>query len=211
MDGACQVPPPSPCDPIRPGEFGACEAVLGWGVGADGQCAVVSGCGCDEGCAGRVFDDEAACEAACEAPVGCPDADIDRICDADDSVCNADGTLLMCRRVAPDCPRGTVPEVRNGCYTDVCVSWDDCGEGPAPDCQQDADCAADEICLNQVCEPAPMCGRRAELDPNDRMYDRFEGTGANNACRQDADCVIGGCSAEVCAAEPAISTCEGLP
>ena len=61
-------------------------------------------------------------------PVGCvADADGDAVCDADDSDCNADGTLLMCRRVAPQCAAGTVPEVRQGCYTDVCVTWAECG------------------------------------------------------------------------------------
>ena len=61
-------------------------------------------------------------------PVGCvADADGDAVCDVDDSACNADGTLLMCRRVAPQCAAGTVPEVRQGCYTDVCVTWAECG------------------------------------------------------------------------------------
>lgn len=49
------------------------------------------------------------------------------------------------------------------------------------------------------------------VDPSDAYYDRFEGTSADNACTTDADCVVGGCSAEVCAAESVDSTCEGLP
>ena len=40
------------CDAIQPNEFGACEAVLGFGVNADGNCSVVSGCGCGDRCAG---------------------------------------------------------------------------------------------------------------------------------------------------------------
>jgi hypothetical protein len=67
--GLCVAGPAAPvaCDPIRDGEFGACEALLGWGVNAQGACAPVSGCGCDDRCEGRVFPDERSCAAACLA------------------------------------------------------------------------------------------------------------------------------------------------
>jgi hypothetical protein len=60
----------------------------------------------------------------------CPDADGDGVCDAEDGDCNADGTPLRCRRAPPVCrERGTVPEIRDGCYTGDCVTWEECGGG----------------------------------------------------------------------------------
>src|SRR5690606_31506434 len=105
----------------------------------------------------------------------CPDADADGVCDADDANCNVDGKPLACRRVAPPCPRGTVPEVQDGCYTDRCVSWDEC----------------------------VPCEARPSVPEDDPLHDRFEGTGLQNACDTDADCFVGGCSGEVCAAQHA--------
>jgi eight-cysteine-cluster-containing protein len=52
---------------------------------------------------------------------------------------------------------------------------------------------------------------RTTVDPSDFYYDRFEGTHLRNDCLTDRDCVVGGCSAEICAAEGGVSTCEGLP
>ena len=40
------------------------------------------------------------------------------------------------------------------------------------------------------------------------LYGRLEAPDAKNACAVDADCVKGGCSAEVCAAENVVTTCE---
>jgi eight-cysteine-cluster-containing protein len=141
----------------------------------------------------------------------CDDADRDGECDGDDATCEADGTRLACRRVAPECEAGTVPEVREGCYTDRCVTWVECAAlvGP-PACTGDADCGPGEVCRLAVCEPA-TCERRATVPTDDPFYERFEGIGAANACTQDADCFAGGCSGEVCAAEIVASTCEGLP
>ena len=53
------------CDAIQPNEFGACEAVLGFGVNADGNCSVVSGCGCGDRCAGRVYPTVEECTSIC--------------------------------------------------------------------------------------------------------------------------------------------------
>ena len=39
-------------------------------------------------------------------------------------------------------------------------------------------------------------------------HDLFEGVGLKNACTQDSDCHVGGCSAEICSAEEgAVSPC----
>ena len=62
-----------------------------------------------------------------------------------------------------------------------------------PDCQ----CVASN-CETTVATSSPF-------------YDRFEATSLRNRCDTDRDCVVGGCSSEMCAAESGISTCEGLP
>jgi eight-cysteine-cluster-containing protein len=292
--GGAEPPPPVPCSAVAPGEFGDCRAVIGFASNGDGTCGVVSGCGCDARCEGRVFPTEADCLLTCVeppppafcggfagipcergfecvddpndgcdpanggadcggicVPVGvCPDADADGRCDDQDGECNADGSLLMCRRVAPPCAAGTVPEVRNGCYTDVCVTWEQCaggvieppamcapvepgefglcdavlgvGIGPDGTCQAVSGCGCDARCDGRVfatiddCEAAciggPVCAREPSVSPRDPMYDRYEGTDYVNNCRADADCVTGGCSGEVCTAEPGIATtCELVP
>lgn len=62
-----------------------------------------------------------------------------------------------------------------------------------PDCQ----------CVASNCETTV-----ATTDP---LHSRFEATSLRNACATDRDCIVGGCSSEMCAAESGISTCEGLP
>lgn len=57
---------------------------------------------------------------------------MDAQCDDADGECNSDGSRLLCRRAAPQCPPGTVPEVRNGCYTDACLDWVECAAASAP-------------------------------------------------------------------------------
>ncbi len=52
------------------------------------------------------------------------------------------------------------------------------------------------------------CAEGATVDPDDPMYERWEAPGFDNACSTDSDCVVGGCSSEVCAAEPVVTTCE---
>jgi probable HAF family extracellular repeat protein len=57
---------PAACSAIEPGEFGDCRAIIGWGIDpVTGQCAGISGCGCDERCEGRVFPDERTCQQQC--------------------------------------------------------------------------------------------------------------------------------------------------
>lgn len=58
----------------------------------------------------------------------------------------------------------------------------------------------------------PPITRRAAVPADHTLFDRFEGTGFDNACNADADCYTGGCSGEVCsAATDVITTCEVLP
>lgn len=141
---------------------------------------------------------------------GCDDADHDGICDADDRLCESDGSQLQCRRPEPACERGTHPEVRGGCYTDRCLSWEMCAEATAAEgCVVDIDCGDEQSCQNGACVDVACIV--PTVSPRDPRHGRYEGIGANNACRQDADCVRSGCSAEICAAEQLASTCEVVP
>jgi hypothetical protein len=63
---------------------------------------------------------------ACLDAAPCEDADQDGVCDDEDSSCESDRSVLSCRQLAPECPRGTVPQVVEGCYTDRCVTWEEC-------------------------------------------------------------------------------------
>jgi eight-cysteine-cluster-containing protein len=56
--------------------------------------------------------------------------------------------------------------------------------------------------------PPPCSPTVTAADP---YYGRFEGIAFLNNCLTDQDCVVGGCSSEICAAEVAFSTCEVLP
>ncbi len=59
-------PSPARCSPVEDGEFGHCRAIIGWGIDPrTGECDLVSGCGCDERCEGRVFRTEGACLQLC--------------------------------------------------------------------------------------------------------------------------------------------------
>ncbi len=186
---------PGPCDPIVEGEFGACEALIGWGLNQDGRCAPVSGCGCDEGCEGRVFESVEACEAMCGAPECERDADDDDICDDEDRECNADGTPVQCRVVQPVCREGTVPEVRNNCYTRRCVTWAECGE-PCGDRDDDGIC--DEV--DPICN---LDGRPVECDVVEPRCGEGMIPSARDGCYTN-ECV----PIERCASEPAM--CGGI-
>jgi hypothetical protein len=99
---------------------------------SDADLCVPSTCFCDEEFGGWVCTED--CGQAFECvPEGevippCPDADRDGVCDGEDSVCEVDSVAINCRRLAPDCPRGEVPEAIDGCYTDVCLPWALCAE-----------------------------------------------------------------------------------
>src|SRR5512143_733796 len=58
--------------------------------------------------------------------------------------------------------------------------------------------------------PSGDCPRTPSVTQDDPRYSRFESPKLKNDCRSDADCVVGGCGNEVCAAECAVSTCELL-
>ena len=93
-------------------------------------------------------DHEGPCDDVCPA-----DTDGDSICDLQDPYCNRDDIPLSCRRLEPECPRGTVPEVINGCYTDECVTWEACGQAPS-------DCPGEDpsiTCEDTGCEGELTC------------------------------------------------------
>ncbi|HEU0031819.1 MAG TPA: hypothetical protein VFQ53_14375 [Kofleriaceae bacterium] len=64
----------------------------------------------------------------------CPAAGaLDAPCPRPFALCIPEGTSpgrcfdeVLCDRVAPSCPEGTVPGVENGCYTDACIPKDLC-------------------------------------------------------------------------------------
>ncbi|MEZ4439166.1 MAG: hypothetical protein R3B72_08755 [Polyangiaceae bacterium] len=64
--------------------------------------------------------------------------------------------------------------------------------------------------LLALCAPAACGESMPSLEEGEPLYDRLEGTGFDNGCESDSDCVVGGCSSEVCAAEAVASTCEVL-
>jgi len=54
--------------------------------------------------------------------------------------------------------------------------------------------------------------RQPAVSATHPLFDRFEGTGFPNDCNADAECHTGGCSSEVCSADPGVvTTCEVLP
>jgi eight-cysteine-cluster-containing protein len=143
-------------------------------------------------------------------PCECADEPIPEIC-TDDSQCRAGaewcegGQCVECDNLglACDlyCPYGF--KTRNGCVP--C----ECEEGPAP-CSDHSDCpGAYESCIDGVCvAQAPPCTPTVSTD--DPLYNRFEGIGLDNTCETALDCVVSGCSGEVCAAEGVATTCEAL-
>jgi eight-cysteine-cluster-containing protein len=58
----------------------------------------------------------------------------------------------------------------------------------------------------------PVTVRQRAVPVDHPLFDRFEGTGFDNACQSDSQCRTGGCGGEVCsAAADVITTCEVLP
>jgi eight-cysteine-cluster-containing protein len=57
-------------------------------------------------------------------------------------------------------------------------------------------------------EPPAPANRTPAVKADHALYARVEGTNFKNACTKDQECMKGGCSAEVCAAEEVNSTCE---
>lgn len=59
--------------------------------------------------------------------------------------------------------------------------------------------------------PGAGSSRTPLIHKNHALYARYEGLSQQNACQVDTDCHKGGCSREVCSAEPAVNTtCEVL-
>ncbi len=121
----------------------------------------------------------------------CPDADGDSRCDEVDPECNADGSERLCRRLPPACEAGTVPEVRDGCYTDQCLTWQQCAEGEVGACRAHADCLPGQACVDGFCRAADCSPiRPGEYGPCDALV----GFGVDPVSGQ---CVaISGCSCD---------------
>ncbi len=49
------------------------------------------------------------------------------------------------------------------------------------------------------------------VDEDHAQYSRVEGTAFDNDCETDEDCHVGGCSSEVCSAEPGVTTTCEMP
>jgi eight-cysteine-cluster-containing protein len=93
----------------------------------------------------------------------------------------------------------------------VCATGEFCADDPFDACDPDAggaDCGG--VC---VIGSPEQCPRWATVSPVDLYYSRFEGLfdDFDNTCLTDADAFASGCSGEVCASEPVITTCEALP
>jgi hypothetical protein len=106
---------------------------------------------------------------------------------------NCDGPVL-CDMVSPECPEGQVPAIQNGCYG-PCVPRDQCR---APSCQSDADCGPGGSCVTYCVDcfrddPSCVGGCFSEC--------------VNTEPPEPSDCVVSGCSGEICADEYMNSTC----
>ena len=49
------------------------------------------------------------------------------------------------------------------------------------------------------------------LQGSEPLFHRYEGSGFQNGCQGDEDCIVSGCSREVCAAESVMTTCGAIP
>lgn len=57
--------------------------------------------------------------------------------------------------------------------------------------------------------PPDTSGRTPSIPSNHPLLARVEGISFQNACQQDSQCFVGGCSSEICTAEQGVSgTCE---
>ena len=92
---------------------------------------------------------------------------------------------------------------------------DDCMKECLEECLEEYPDVSMEVCKDEcrdVCaddDSDDEC--ELTVNPEDTYYERFEGISIDNSCETDEDCIVGGCSGEVCAAEPGITTCEVLP
>ena len=66
------------------------------------------------------------------------------------------------------------------------------------------------VCVS-FCAGSTSPSRFACLTGAEPYYARYEGLGFSNSCGNDRDCVVSGCSGEVCAAEAVVTSCEAIP
>jgi len=85
-----------------------------------------------------------------------------------------------------------------------------CGDGQPTNCPAVARaCDAGESPRSSACGCEPRtCA--TTVSPEDPLADRFEGATVDDVCRGDGDCVVSGCSDEVCSAALVLTTCEAL-
>jgi len=100
----------------------------------------------------------------------------------------------------PCCAKGQI----TGCSIAVC------GDGikvVGEECDRADDSACPDVCRGDC--TCPVCVRT--VGAADPYYDRFECASCANDCTSEANCVMSGCSGEVCAAESVVTTCEVVP
>lgn len=158
------------CRPTETGDSARCVPYLTEGERCGGFVPPWAQNRCDPRLTCTDFDEQIPdlpgyCRLACDASSACPDGqlcdsggicrdsmpcesdtDRDGVCDHLDRICNLDDVPLNCRMLAPECLPGAVPELRNGCYTGICVAWTACGDQGTTGCVEDVDCGPTEWC-----------------------------------------------------------------
>ena len=193
------------CGNLSGWDFGPCRAILGWGI-IEGSCEQISGCSAEPF---ELFSSQAECLETCAAPA-CRD-----LVGADFGPCEAvlGYGVVEGRCVAVSgCDAGDqrLFDTESGCVSA-------CGQG----CYGDAECPAGTACnAAEVCLPPPGCNP-GEVCPA-VCYGQCVEAGLADGdagppneqeaqCRSDADCMVTGCSGQVCASEPVFTTCEWRP
>ncbi|MEE2789087.1 MAG: hypothetical protein VX589_17255, partial [Myxococcota bacterium] len=250
-DGECRIDecPPAPrvalCPNGEPRSM-VCER-------ADGRCAwtvdVCPALACDDGeveldgvcvrvCAG---DNEClngqvcnAGDAVCLRPPGCdeaPNIPCVALCygycvPAEE--CSVDGSEIDCRRLPPECPPGSLAEIRDRCYTGRCLTPDECrGEQCRPGDTRPAEDGCNECvcmdggawaCTKRACPGGDVCNRDGRplicdglppaCEPNtvpEIAFGCFTGACLSpEDCVPDDRCLVG----EVRPADDGCNTCE---
>jgi eight-cysteine-cluster-containing protein len=110
-------------------------------------------------------------------------------------------------------------DISGFCHDDDDDWYDDCDDDCMKECLEE--CLEDypdvsmELCKDEcrdLCaddDSDDKCD--LTVDTDDPFYERFEGMSLDNSCETDEDCMVGGCSSEVCAGEESFTTCEVLP
>jgi hypothetical protein len=119
-----------------PIQGGGCEGLDSYTCSMHDDCAAVHYPACDGG-------------ADAEAPTPCG-AGAFGYCIAEEDPSDPGNCYepVTCDAATPDCPDGTTPGIKNGCYTGYCIPLDEC-EDPPPACtslEAEASCIAREDC-----------------------------------------------------------------